>query len=102
VKRVDIICGGEPLRATNPAAEVIRMDVQGEARNVNLRIEDLSRTMVSNIPEVLLDLLELGSYIYCADQRLTRGSDLLTDWGSDWRRELNFTIPVRPFFDTFN
>lgn len=95
MKRFDVICGGEPLQVTKAAADVIRMDVQGEARNVNLKIGDLSRAMVSNIPDILLDLLELGSYVYCADQRLTRGSDRLTDWGSDWRRELNFTIPVR-------
>lgn len=95
MKRFDIICGSEPDRALSAEAEIVRLDVQGKSRNVNLRIEDLSRAMVSNIPDVLLDLIEVGAYVYCADQRLPRGSDRLMDWGRDWRRELNFTIPVR-------
>ena len=95
MKRFDIVCGDEPVRAACTAGEVIRMNVQGKDRNVNLRIEDISRAMVSNVPDVLLDLLEVGSYVHCADQGLTRGSDKLTDWGSGWRRELHFKIPVR-------
>lgn len=33
--------------------------------------------------------------LYCADQRLRRGSDKLTNFGEDWRRSLDFSIPVR-------
>jgi hypothetical protein len=71
------------------------LDVQGSAMNVNLRVMDITRSMVSNIPDVLLDLLEVAAYVYCVDQRLSRGSDKLKDYGSDWRRNMLFTIPLR-------
>ncbi|SCW80725.1 7-cyano-7-deazaguanine synthase (queuosine biosynthesis) [Sphingobium faniae] len=71
------------------------MDVQGAARNINLRIADISKALVSNIPDVLLDLLEVAAYVYCADQQTRRGSELLTDYGAGWRRRMVFQIPVR-------
>ena len=73
----------------------LALDVQGTGKNVNLRISDISRSMVSNIPELLLDLLEVAAYVYCADQHAPRGSDKLTLAGSSWRRQLHFVIPVR-------
>jgi hypothetical protein len=51
--------------------------------------------MLGNVPDLLIDLLEVASYVYCADQRLRRGSDKLTNFGEDWRRSLHFSIPVR-------
>ena len=57
----------------------IALDVRGKDRNVNLRIADISRSMVSNIPDLLLDLLEIAAYVYCADQHASRGSAKLTD-----------------------
>ena len=71
------------------------MDVQGEAKNVNLRIDYITRTMLGNVPDLLIDLLEVAAYIYCADQRLGRGSDKLTNFGENWRRSLHFSVPVR-------
>lgn len=40
-------------------------------------------------------MLEIAAYVYCADQFTTRGSELLTDMGADWRRKFRFKIPVR-------
>ena len=51
--------------------------------------------MLGNVPDLLIDLLEVAAYIYCADQRLGRGSDKLTNFGENWRRSLHFSIPVR-------
>ncbi|MCA0871343.1 7-cyano-7-deazaguanine synthase [Seohaeicola saemankumensis] len=73
----------------------IAMDVHGDAKNVNLRIDYISRTMLSNLPDLLIDLLEVATYVYCADQRLGRGSDQLSKFGENWRRSLRFSIPVR-------
>jgi Queuosine biosynthesis protein QueC len=71
------------------------MDVHGAAKNVNLRIDYITRPMLSNVPDLLIDLLEVAAYVYCADQRLGRGSDKLTNFGENWRRCLHFSIPVR-------
>lgn len=91
MKRYRIECG--VARASAP--DVIAMDVQGAAKNVNLRIDYITRTMLGNVPDLLIDLLELAAYVYCADQRLGRGSEMLTNFGENWRRSLHFSIPVR-------
>ena len=90
----DFLCGG--VRApSSTGREAIRLDIGGPGQNVNLRITDITRAMVSNIPDVLVDLLEIAAYVYCADQHASRGSDLLPEYGRDWRRQMNFVIPVR-------
>lgn len=91
MKRFLIECG-----VPQPScAHAIAMDVHGAAKNVNLRIDYISRTMLGNVPDLLIDLLEVAAYVYCADQRLVRGSDQLTNFGENWRRSLRFSIPVR-------
>ena len=91
MKHFQIECGVSQASAPN----AIAMDVQGAARNVNLRIDYITRTMLGNMPDLLADLLEVAAYIYCADQRLGRGSNMLTNFGENWRRSLHFSIPVR-------
>jgi hypothetical protein len=51
--------------------------------------------MVANIHPVLVDLLEIATYVYCADQATTRGGDTSKDYGARWRRHFQFHIPVR-------
>lgn len=81
--------------ATASAPETIAMDVHGKGKNVNLRIDCITRSMLANVPDLLLDLLEIAAYVYCADQRLSRGTAQLTNFGENWRRDLHFVIPVR-------
>lgn len=91
MKRFGIECG-----VPQPSgADAIAMDVHGAAKNVNLRIDYITRPMLGNVPDLLIDLLEVAAYVYCADQRLGRGSDKLTNFGENWRRCLHFSIPVR-------
>lgn len=91
MKRFSIECGV----ARSSDANSIAMNVDGESKNVNLRIDYISRTMLGNVPDLLIDLLEVAAYVYCADQKLVRGSDKLTNFGENWRRSLRFSIPVR-------
>lgn len=91
MKRFMVECGVAQPSDSN----AIALDVQGVNRNVNLRIDYISRKMLGNVPDLLIDLLEVAAYVYCADQRLVRGSDKLTKFGQDWRRSLHFFIPVR-------
>ena len=51
--------------------------------------------MVSNLPETLMDLLEIATYIYAADSHARRGGRRMRKLGSDWRRQFKFAIPVR-------
>jgi hypothetical protein len=95
MSQYNIMCGGVGLSGRVADTEAIQHDVQGPSKNVNLKIDDINRALLSNIPNVLLDLLEVAAYVYCADQRISRGSDMLADHGQRWRRSLSFTIPVR-------
>ena len=91
MKQFKIECGA----AAPSQAEAIAMDVHGPGKNVNLRIDYITRTMLGNLPDLMIDLLEVAAYVYCADQRLQRGSLQLTNFGESWRRGLHFSIPVR-------
>jgi 7-cyano-7-deazaguanine synthase in queuosine biosynthesis len=53
--------------------------------------------MWQDIPEALLDLLDVAAYVYCADQAIPRGGETDRNFGEDWRRKLSFVIPVRQF-----
>jgi hypothetical protein len=67
----------------------------GSRRKANLRLSDLSRPMADSIPDVLTDMLEIAAYVYCADQFTKRGTELMTNVGTDWRRKFRFRIPVQ-------
>jgi hypothetical protein len=95
MKQFEFVCGGVRGKSPDPLAQSFVLDVQGSNRNVNLRISDITRTMLSTLPDLLLDLLEVAAYVYCADQHATRGDESLAQAGSTWRRAMLFSIPVR-------
>jgi len=96
----EIICGGVK-RTPKDADNVLPLDIHGTNANIELKIHDIENTLMSNVPPVLLDLLEVAAYVYCADQRTHRGSLLLTNMGQAWHKGLKFVIPVREP-DTWN
>lgn len=89
-----VLCGGveKPLGGGIPS---FRLDLHGKSANVRLRISDISRRLLANIPDILVDLLEVASYVYAADSALPRGGRADAQMGSRWRRNLRFVIPVR-------
>ena len=66
-----------------------------EYRKVTLQIGDIRRSLYKEIPDRFHDLLEMATYVYCADQEVTRGQQDATTFGSNWRRHFHFVIPVR-------
>jgi 7-cyano-7-deazaguanine synthase in queuosine biosynthesis len=95
MKEYAFICGGANAPDLASADQILRMDVAGPDRNVNLRLTDANRALVSDLPDLLIDLLELAAYVYCADQRASRGTEKLSMAGEAWRRKLRFVVPVR-------
>jgi hypothetical protein len=91
VKQFDIECGVSAPSSSN--ATVLALG--GQTKNINLRIDYISRRMVADVPDLLTDLLEIAAYVYCADQRLPRGTSHFSNYGQNWRRSLNLSIPVR-------
>ncbi len=95
MKEYAFICGGAKAADLSSADQVLRLDVAGPDQNVNLRLTDATRALVSALPDLLIDLLELAAYVYCADQRASRGTEKLSMAGAAWRRKLHFVVPVR-------
>lgn len=91
-----ILCGGvSDENLSFGETRPLSLNLWGSTKNVDLRIEDIRRYMLKDIPPVFVDLIEIATYVYCADQAITRGRDTPDKLGEKWRRELFFRIPVR-------
>ena len=87
-----VLCGGA-LRAGEDSP--LRLAVDGRSQNITLKLEDISKRLVTKVPELLIDLVEIATYINCADQATSRGGAAQAGMGSDWRRSFRFVITVR-------
>ena len=47
------------------------------------------------IPPDFRDLIEIATFVYCADQAISRGGDGIQKFGQDWRRKFFFRVAVR-------
>ena len=90
-----ILCGGSAAGSGGSNKGTVRLHLWGKHANVTLKISDISEKMATNIPPVLVDLLEIATYVYCADQATTRGAGNTRQYGAQWRRRFTFHIPVR-------
>jgi hypothetical protein len=93
-----IICGNAPTDGIkeNPDRDLrLRLWGNDGPDKITLRIEDIHTKIVRNVPDVFQDLLEIATYVYCADQAIPRGADDVDSFGHGWRRDLHFIIPVR-------
>jgi len=79
-----VLCGGAGgPRRSNPSG--LNLNLHGASRNVHLKIEDISRPLVANIPHVSADLLEVATYIYAADSAISRGGKTDAQMSARWR-----------------
>ena len=90
-----ILCGSSAAVSGGSNKGTVRLHLWGTHANVTLKISDISEKMATNIPPVLVDLLEIATYVYCADQATTRGAGNTRHYGAQWRRRFTFHIPVR-------
>jgi hypothetical protein len=58
-----ILCGG--VRRTG-GDSILRLALSGRSQNITLRLEDISRKLIRNVPGRLTDLVEIAAYVYCA------------------------------------
>ena len=58
----------------------LRLALNGRSQNITLRLEDISKRLVKNVPDLLVDLIEIATYVYCADQATSRGGEAQTEW----------------------
>ncbi len=90
-------CGPDKLvrGEVAPSERVLPLSTLGHDPNVRLIISNISQKLAHEIPPLLLDCLEVASYVYAADQSVGRGGVTLPDDGEGWRRKFRFNIPVR-------
>ncbi|MCG3203341.1 MAG: 7-cyano-7-deazaguanine synthase [Gammaproteobacteria bacterium] len=90
-----ILCGGLSASSDARGIDTVPLSLWGKDSNVTLKVSDISQKMVANIAPALIDLLEIATYVYCADQATTRGGGSSREYGAKWRRQFRFHIPVR-------
>lgn len=86
---------GETANGQTLSANTHALGLDGLDPEIRLRIEDVSRPLAANIPDVLLDLLEVAAFVYAADACISRGGPGDAEWGKRWRRTFKLTVPVR-------
>jgi hypothetical protein len=90
-----ILCGDATPPPHVAREKLLSLRLGGGDDEIRLKITDITNRLASELPAVLTDLVEVASYVYCADQALTRGGDGVVDFGLRWRRRFSFHIPVR-------
>lgn len=63
--------------------------------NIFLKLDNISSKLAQNIPPLVMDMLEVGSYVYSADQAVSRGGKTSPGDGRRWVRNFHFAVPVR-------
>ncbi|HCC35970.1 MAG TPA: hypothetical protein DEQ02_10260, partial [Ruminococcaceae bacterium] len=101
-KVVNVTCG--ELCATRDCSStdinLLHRNFNGVSANVSFGYEQFVKDP-DKIPQRMLDLLQIASYVFCADRMASRGSrESITNSG--WARTFNVKIPVRDisFWDT--
>jgi hypothetical protein len=89
-----VLCGGLG-RVPDQEMVTVRLNLHGPSRNVRLQIDDISSRLAADIPDALIDLLDIAAYVYAADSAVPRSGPTDTQMGARWRRRFRFVIAVR-------
>jgi hypothetical protein len=87
-----ILCGGARPGRRVPRDNVLHLKLGDGDGDIRLKITDITTRLASALPPILTDLVELASYVYCADQAVTRGGEGIVDFGRGWRRRFSFML----------
>jgi len=93
------LCSGAKIAPRDPIAagrQQVELESIGRGANVNIRFENVARVFNQNLSPRLVDLLEVGSYVYSADCSTRRGEQWTDEKSTEpWGRDFAFVIPVR-------
>ena len=93
-----ILCNGADLSkelGQDPSIRQLRLEYRplNTQRNIKLLLPDFVLN-IFHLPDRVLDLLEIASYIYAADRLVLRGAKDALEYHS-WSRNFLFIIKVR-------
>src|SRR5262245_46814616 len=86
-------CGSTP--PPRDRGRAIQLHLAGANPNINRRIEDIEKRMVSEVPDHLRDLLDIATYLFVADRIVVRGGKTLPNMGREWHRSFRLIIAAR-------
>lgn len=89
-----VLCGHRADAAGVPgSAEAVPLRADGREPNVSVKFGDLRQGVYTEVPPAFLDLVDVATYVYAADQAVPRTGG--GDFEPCWRRNLVFRVPVR-------
>jgi hypothetical protein len=91
-----IFCGGVPLEGRRGVGvHELRLGKDEKQGQIRLDTESITKKMIANLPPVLHDLLEVATYVYVADQVISRGGPRHLDYGDNWNTTLGLPTTSR-------
>ena len=92
-----ILCGGLTVPGVGVSDDTLALNLwtTSGAINVALPVDDIRGKFWRALPPAFLDLIEIATYVFAADQATTRGGMDVDTFGGSWRRSFDLHIPVR-------
>jgi hypothetical protein len=81
-----VLCGDVRYKSEDDA---LRLALRGKNKNINFECDHIRVRLCASLTPRLLDLLEIATFIYCADQATGRGGTTQANMGAAWRRTSN-------------
>jgi hypothetical protein len=75
-----VLCGGAKRAGGD---STLRLALSGRLQNITLKLGDISKKLIRSIPGLLIDLIEIATYVYGADQATSRGGKAQVRMGAD-------------------
>ncbi|MFZ4809550.1 MAG: hypothetical protein ACOYLQ_20020 [Hyphomicrobiaceae bacterium] len=88
------LCGLTDVQC-QPYGQETRLSMQGVAKNVRLKVDNLRDRLSEVEPDALTDLLEIAAYVFRADNSVSRESRKDGLAGAEWRRTFRMVVAVR-------
>lgn len=79
----------------NGGKEQLSLIIDGKPIRMRFRVGMLQQELVSDLPDVVHDLLDVAATAYAADCAVSRGGATDAGFGEDWRRVFHLEVPVR-------
>lgn len=90
-----VVCG-EASVPKSYQGSLLHLHLYGsdDSHKVTFEIEDIRKSIFSDVADRLRDLLDIASYVFAADQVSLRGANEVETFGANWRRRFRFVVPV--------
>ena len=71
------------------------LHLHGTKQNLRLQMDNVRSWLSEVEPALLTDLVEVATYVFAADNLVSRGGDAFKNMGEAWRRRIRLVIAVR-------